>query len=77
MDRKHWIDKEGPLALSRQCELAGVARSTIYAPHSAAPPDAEDLMLLASSPISFLKQPRTLAAADHFANTFSNIAAHG
>jgi putative transposase len=57
VDRKHWIDKEHSLALSRQCELAGVARSTIYAPHVAAPPDAEELMLLALIDEEYTRHP--------------------
>ncbi len=35
-----------PLALTRQCFLAGVNRSTVYAPHRAAEPDEEELTLL-------------------------------
>jgi len=38
-DRKGWIDAKGPLPLARQCELAGIARSTVYAPRRAAEPD--------------------------------------
>ena len=30
MTRLGWIDTAAPLALSRQCELIGVARSTVY-----------------------------------------------
>jgi len=57
VDRKHWIDKKSPLALSRQCELAGVARSTVYAPHLAAPPGAEELMLLALIDEEYTRHP--------------------
>lgn len=56
-DRKHWIDKESPLAVSQQCELAGVARSTVYAPHLAATPDAEELVLLALIDEEYTRHP--------------------
>ena len=44
--RKQWIDATEPLALIRQCELTGVARSTVYTPHLAARPDEQELTLL-------------------------------
>ena len=28
--RKHWVGASEPLALTRQCELTGVARSSVY-----------------------------------------------
>jgi len=45
------------LALARQCELAGVARSTAYAPHKAAGPDAEELALLALIDAEYTRHP--------------------
>ena len=42
-----------PLALTRQCELAGVNRSTGYAPHIAAKPDKQALTLLDGWPAIF------------------------
>jgi putative transposase len=35
-----------PLALSWQCELTGVARSSVYTPHLASEPDEQELTLL-------------------------------
>jgi putative transposase len=55
--RKDWIDIHDPLPLSRQCELAGVARSTIYAPTEAVPPDAEELVLLALIDEEYTRHP--------------------
>jgi len=45
------------LALARQWELAGVARSTAYAPHKAAGPDAEELALLALIDAEYTRHP--------------------
>ena len=47
-DRQRWVDEQDPLALSRRCELAGIARSTIYAPRRGAElgPDPEERALL-------------------------------
>jgi putative transposase len=45
------------LALARQCELAGVARCTAYAPHKAAGPDAEELALLALIDEEYARHP--------------------
>lgn len=56
-DRKHWIDKEAPLALSRQCELAGVARSTVYTTHLAVLPDTDEIMLLALIDEEYTRHP--------------------
>ena len=44
--RKQWIGATEPLALIRQCELTGVARSTVYTLHLAARPDEQELILL-------------------------------
>jgi putative transposase len=45
------------LPLARQCELAGVARATVYAPHKAAQPDAEELALLALIDAEYTRHP--------------------
>ena len=45
--RKDWVSSLDPLTLTRQCELAGIARSTVYAPRPAAKPDEQELALLA------------------------------
>jgi len=44
--RKQWINTTDPLTLIRQCELTGVARSTVYAPRLAVRPDEQELTLL-------------------------------
>ena len=56
-ERKGWIGAGGPLPLARQCELAGVARSTVYAPRKAAQPDAEELALLALVDAEYTRHP--------------------
>ena len=55
--RKHWVGSGEPLALTRQCELAGVARSSIYAPVLAAPPDAQELTLLSLIDAEYTRHP--------------------
>jgi len=45
------------LALTRQCELAGVARSTIYAPVLAVKPDEQELGLLAQIDAEYTRHP--------------------
>ena len=44
--RRAWLVREDALALSRQCALAGVARSWVYAASAGAAVDALDLRLL-------------------------------
>ncbi len=46
-----------PLALTRQCELTGVNRSTAYAPHLAAKPDEQELTLLALIDVEYTRRP--------------------
>jgi putative transposase len=55
--RKVWVDPNGPLALTRQCELAGVARSGIYAPHVVSAPDEQELRLLAEIDAEYTRHP--------------------
>src|SRR6266498_1785033 len=56
-DRRRWVDLQGPMALIRQCELAGVARSTIYAPHFVAIPDEMELLLLTLIDAEYTRHP--------------------
>jgi len=44
--RQQWIDRNGELAVRRQCDLAGVARSTVYAASTGSKLDDFNLMLL-------------------------------
>lgn len=46
-----------PLILTRQCELTGVTRSTIYARHSAATPDEQELTLLGLIDAEYTRHP--------------------
>ena len=45
------------MALSRQCELAGVTRSTVYAQHLAAEPDEQELTLLGAIDAEYTRHP--------------------
>lgn len=45
MTRRSWIDETDELSLARQCLLAGVARSTVYAQRRPAEPDALEVEL--------------------------------
>ena len=45
------------LALTRQCELAGVNRSTVYAPQKAAKPDEQELTLLGLIDAEYTRYP--------------------
>ncbi len=45
------------MPLACQCELAGVARSTVYAPRKAAEPDPEELALLALIDAEYTRHP--------------------
>lgn len=45
------------MALTRQCALAGIARSTAYAPHFVAKPDAQELLLLALIDAEYTRHP--------------------
>lgn len=55
--RKHWVSVRDSLALTRQCELAGVARSAVYAPRPAAKPDEQELALLALIDAEYTRHP--------------------
>lgn len=45
MTRLDWIDAADPVALTRQCELASVARATVYAHQQVRPVPQEDVTL--------------------------------
>jgi putative transposase len=55
--RKSWVSVSEPLALTRQCELLGVARSTVYAPQRVTAPDEEELMLLGLIDAEYTRHP--------------------
>ena len=55
--RKHWISVRDSLALTRQCELAEVARSAVYAPGPATKPDEQELALLALIDAEYTRHP--------------------
>ena len=55
--RKHWVNARDPLALTRQCELAGIARSTVYPPRPAAKPDEQEWALLALIDVEYTRHP--------------------
>ena len=55
--RKQWVSAIEPLALARQCELTGVARSTVYALHIATKPDEQELTLLALIDAEYTRHP--------------------
>lgn len=45
MTRLGWIDTAAGLALSRQCELVGVSRSTVYAHQQSVVETSDDVAL--------------------------------
>ena len=45
------------MPLTRQCELTGVARSSVYAPRLAATPDATDMTLLELIDAEYTRRP--------------------
>ena len=55
--RRQWVSPTEPLALTRQCELTGVARSTVYAPRLAAKPDEQELTLLGLIDAEYTRHP--------------------
>lgn len=55
--RLGWIERDPKLSLSRQCELAGVSRSTAYGPRVAAVPDEDDLTLCALIDEEYTQHP--------------------
>ena len=55
--RKQWVSTIELLALTRQCELSGVARSTVYAPQLATEPDEQEMALLALIDAEYTRHP--------------------
>lgn len=51
------------MALTRQCELAGVARSTVYAPHFIAIPNEMELLLLALIDAEYVEERKDHVSA--------------
>jgi len=56
-ERKEWVNRSEPLALTRQCELAGVARSTVYAPELVAVASEEELEFLGLIDAEYTRHP--------------------
>ena len=57
MTRQSWIEPAGPLPIQRQCVLAGVTRSGVYArrqPHRA---DEDDLLIIGLIDGEYTKRP--------------------
>jgi len=55
--RREWISILEPLTITRQCELAGTNRSTVYALHSAVLPDGEEQQLLDAIDAEYTRPP--------------------
>jgi len=55
--RKLWVNANEPMALTRQCELAGVARSTAYVPCPTETVDEHELMLLSLIDEEYTRHP--------------------
>lgn len=55
--RKEWVSADEPLALTRQCVLAGVARSSVYARLRPATEDEEDRLLLQEIDAEYTRHP--------------------
>ena len=55
--RRAWIERNGELAVSRQCALAGVARSWVYGAVAGAALDELDLLLLGLIDAQYTRRP--------------------
>ena len=55
--RREWIERDGELAVSRQCALTGVARSWVYAAPTGEVPDVLDLTLLRMIDAQYTRRP--------------------
>jgi putative transposase len=51
------VGEAEPLALTRQCERTGGARSSVYAPRVVVPPDAQELTLLGLIDAQYTRHP--------------------
>lgn len=56
-DRRLWVDPKNPLALTKQCELAGVTRSTVYAPRPVATPNEQESTLMREIDAEYTRHP--------------------
>ena len=56
-ERKQWISRDDPLSISRQCDLAGVARSSVYASDVAVLSSELELILLAEIDAEYTRHP--------------------
>ncbi len=58
MSRQSWVStSDETLAVTRQCELVAVNRTTVYAPHLIAEPDAQELALLSLIDTEYTRHP--------------------
>jgi len=57
MTRKSWIATCESLAVTRQCELVAVNRTTVYAPHLVAEPDEQELTLRSLIDTEYTRHP--------------------
>jgi len=55
--RREWVNAEEQLTLNRQCLLAGIARSGVYARLSPVSEDEEDLLLLKEIDAEYTRRP--------------------
>lgn len=55
--RRTWVERDGELAVSRQCDLAGVARSWVYGASAGEALDELDLRLLALIDAQYTRRP--------------------
>ena len=55
--RREWIERDGELAVSRQCQLAGVTRSRVYATPAGGALDELDLTLLELIDAEYTRRP--------------------
>jgi len=56
-ERRAWVSKSEPLALTRQCELAGVARSSVYALERVAVTSTDEFKLLGLIDAEYTRHP--------------------
>lgn len=57
MKRRSWIERHGEIPVSRQCELAGITRSTVYARCRSDETDETDLMLCRLMDEEYTRRP--------------------
>jgi putative transposase len=55
--RRAWIERDGDLAVSRQCALAGVVRSWVYGASTGEALDELDLLLLGLIDAQYTRRP--------------------